>query len=243
MKKLMIVTLMAMATLIAAAQQMRRSSTRRGAVGADGGVAVAQGKDARGAITRKASLGSACLQSAPTANGSSYLGKVFKKPRQWIVPELEYQTAADWQDELMFTWHILLDAKTAKQPDKPSKDKEPVARYSYYTVAVRYANIPKGSHAASVVLPPSVLERFGEPAAIAVVITNKEGDILDGQNEGAETVVGKKLAEKWWENSDQVMSAKDSKGTPLIARRQGLLDRSKTIFALINPDDYEMVQQ
>ena len=242
MKKLMIVTLMAVAALTASAQR-RSSTTRRGAVGADGGAAVAQGKDARVQITRKAQVRSASLLSAPSANGNTNLGKVFKKPRQWIVPELEYQTAADWQDELMFTWHILLDAKTAKQPDKPSKDKEPVARYSYYTVAVRYVNIPKGSHAASVVLPPSGLERFGEPAAIAVVITNKEGDILDGQNEGAETVVGKKLAEKWWENADQVMSAKDSKGTPLIARRQGLLDRSKTIFALVNPDDYEMVQQ
>ena len=242
MKKLMIVTLMAVAALTASAQR-RSSTTRRGAVGADGGAAVAQGKDARVQITRKAQVRSSSLLSAPSVNGNTNLGKVFKKPRQWIVPELEYQTAADWQDELMFTWHILLDAKTAKQPDKPSKDKEPVARYSYYTVAVRYVNIPKGSHAASVVLPPSVLERYGEPAAIAVVITNKEGDILDGQNEGAETVVGKKLAEKWWENADQVMSAKDAKGTPLIARRQGLQDRSKTIFALVNPDDYEMVQQ
>ena len=242
MKKLMIVTLMAVAALTASAQR-RSSTTRRGAVGADGGAAVAQGKDARVLITRKAQVRSASLLSAPSANGNTNLGKVFKKPRQWIVPELEYQTAADWQDELMFTWHILLDAKAAQQPDKPSKDQEPVARYSYYTVAVRYVNIPKGSHAASVVLPPSVLERFGEPAAIAVVITNKEGDILDGQNEGAETVVGKKLAEKWWENADQVLSAKDAKGTPLIARRQGLLDRSKTIFALVNPDDYEMVQQ
>ena len=242
MKKLMIVTLMAVAALTASAQR-RSSTTRRGAVGADGGAAVAQGKDARVQITRKAQVRSASLLSAPSASGNTNLGKVFKKPRQWIVPELEYQTSADWQDELLFTWHILLDAKTAKQPDKPSKDKEPVARYSYYTVAVRYVNIPKGSHAASVVLPPSVLERYGEPAAIAVVITNKEGDILDGQNEGAEAVVGKKLAEKWWENADQVMSAKDSKGTPLIARRQGLLDRSKTIFALVNPDDYEMVQQ
>ena len=80
-------------------------------------------------------------------------------------------------------------------------------------------------------------------AAIAVVISNKEGDVLDGQNEGADAVVGKKLADKWWENSDQVMSAKDKAGTPLIARRQGLLDRSKTIFALVNADDYEMVQQ
>jgi len=243
MKRLMIVMLMAEVALTAGAQSTKRSTTRRGAVGADGGAAVAQGKDARVQITRKAQVRSASLLSAPSVGGNTNLGKVFKKPRQWIVPELEYQTAADWQDELMFTWHILLDGKTAKQPDKPSKDKEPVSRYSYYTLAVRYANVPKGSHAASCVLPPSVLERYGEPAAIAVLITNKEGDLLDVQNEGAEAVVGKKLAEKWWDNADQVMSAKDGKGTPLIARRQGLVDRSKTIFALVNPDDYEMVQQ
>lgn len=238
MNRLVIVSLMAMVTLMAGAQN-RRSSIRRGAVGADGGAAVAQGKDARVLITRKASLGSACLQSAPSANGSTYLGKVFKKPRQWIVPELEYQTAADWQDELTVTWHVLLDSKTAKQRDRPSKDKEPVPQYSYYTVAVRYANIPKGSHAASCVLPPSVLERYGEPTVISVRITNKEGDTLDGQDEGASNL---KMPDEWW-TSDQVFSAKDKKGTPLIARRQGLLDRSKTIFALINPDDYEMVQQ
>ena len=217
MNRLVIVSLMAMVTLMAGAQQGRRSSTRRGAVGADGGAAVAQGKDARVLITRKASLGSACLQSAPTANGSTYLGRVFKKPRQWIVPELEYQTAADWQDELTVTWHLLLDS-----------------------VSVRYVNVPKGSHAASCVLPPSVLERYGEPAIISVRITNKEGDTLDGQDEGASAL---KMPDEWWA-SDQVFSAKDKKtDTPLIARRQGLLDRSKTIFALINPDDYEMVQQ
>ena len=53
MKKLMIVTLMAVAALTASAQR-RSSTTRRGAVGADGGSAVAQGKDARVQITRKA---------------------------------------------------------------------------------------------------------------------------------------------------------------------------------------------
>lgn len=238
MNKLIVVSMMAMVTLMAGAQS-RRSTTRRGAVGADGGAAVAQGKDARVQIVRKASLGSACLQSAPTANGSSYLGKVFKKPRQWIVPELEYQTAADWLDELTVTWHVLLDAKSAKQRDKPAKDKEPVSQYSYYTVSVRYMNVPKGSHAASCVLPPSVLERYGEPVIISVRITNKEGDTLDGQDEGAANL---KMPDEWWA-SDQVFSAKDKKGTPLITRRQGLLDRSKTIFALINPDDYEMVRQ
>ena len=74
---------------------------------------------------------------------------------------------------------------------------------------------------------------------ISVRITNKEGDVLDGQDEGASNL---KMPEDWW-TSDTVFSAKDKKGTALIARRQGLQDRSKTIFALINPDDYEMVQQ
>ena len=240
MKKLMIVTLMVVAALTASAQ--RRSTTRRGAVGADGGAAVAQGKDADVKIQTPAQPRSSLL-SAPQVSGDSTINKLPKKPRKWIAPELVYQTAADWQDELMFIWHILLDAKTAKQADKPSKDKEPTSRYSYYTTAVRYVNIPKGNHAAGVVLPPSVFERYGEPVAIAVLITNKEGDLLADQNLGAEAVFGKKLADKWWENAEQVMSAKDAKGTPLIARRQGLLDRSKTIFALVNPDDYEMVQQ
>ena len=239
MKRVMIAVAAAAAMVMVADAQGRKTSTRRNAVGADGGAAVAQGKDAKVAITRKASLGSACLQSAPTANGSSYLGKVFKKPRQWIVPELEYQTVADWQDELTVSWHILLDSKNAKQRDNPAKDKEPVPQYSYYTVSVRYQNVPKGSHAASCVLPPSILERYGEPAVISVRITNKEGDVLDGQDEGAGNL---KLPEDWW-TSDKVFSAKDKKGTALIARRQGLQDRSKTIFALISPDDYEMVQQ
>ena len=237
MSKLLIVTFMALAA-IAADAQSRRSTTRRGAVGADGGAAVAKGKDARVLMSRKAQLGSVCLQSAPSANGSTNL-KVSRKPRQWIVPELEYQTAADWQDELTVAWHILLDSKNAKQRDKPSKDKEPVSRYSYYTTTVRYMNIPKGAHGASVVLPPSILERYGEPVVISVRITNKEGDILDGQDEGASNL---KMPENWWEN-DGVFSAKDKSGTALITRRQGLVDRSKTIFALVNPDDYEMVHQ
>jgi hypothetical protein len=223
---------------ISADAQTRRSTTRRGAVGADGGASVAKGKDARVIISRKAQLGSVCLQSAPSANGSTNM-KVSRKPRQWIVSELEYQTLADWQDELTVAWHILLDSKNAKQRDKPSKDKEPVSRYSYYTTTVRYMNIPKGAHGASVVLPPSVLERYGEPVVISARITNKDGDILDGQDEGASNL---KMPENWWEN-DGVFSAKDKNDVQLITRRQGLVDRSKTIFALVNPDDYEMVHQ
>lgn len=237
MSRLLIVSFMVIAAFAADAQS-RRAAGRRSAVGADGGAAVAKGKDAKVAISRKAQLGAVCLQNAPSANGSTNM-KVSRKPRQWIVPELEYQTVADWQDELTVTWHILLDSKTAKQRDKPAKDRDPVPRYSYYTASARYMNIPKGAHGASVVLPPSVLERYGEPAVISVRITNKDGDILDGQDEGAASL---KMPDSWWEN-DGVFSAKDKNDTPLIARRQGLVDRSKSIFALVNPDDYEMVHQ
>ena len=226
MSKLLIVSFMALAAFAAGAQ----SKSSGGA---------AKGKDAKVVISRKAQLGSVCIQNAPSANGSTNM-KISRKARQWIVPELEYQTQADWLEELTVTWHILLDSKSAKQRDKPSRDKKPVSRFSYYTVAVRYRNIPKGAHGASVVLPPSVLERYGEPAVISVRITNSDGDILDGQDEGASSL---RMPENWWEN-DGVFSAKDKKtDVPLIARRQGLLDRSKTIFALVNPDDYEMVQQ
>ena len=235
MSRLLIVSFMVFAAFAADAQG--RASNRRGAAGA---VAAAKGKDARVAISRKAQLGSVCIQHAPVANGSTNM-KVSRGARKWIVPELEYQTLADWMDELTVTWHVLLDSKTAKLRDKPSKDKEPVPQYSYYTATVRYANIPKGAHGASVVLPPSVFERYGEPVVISVRIVNKEGDVLAGQDEGAAKLFGKS-AENWWEN-DNVMSAKDKAGAPLIARRQGLLDRSKTIFALVNPDDYEMVLQ
>ena len=53
MSKLLIITLMAIAAISADAQT-RRSTTRRGAVGADGGASVAKGKDARVIISRKA---------------------------------------------------------------------------------------------------------------------------------------------------------------------------------------------
>jgi hypothetical protein len=42
-------------------------------------------------------------------------------------------------------------------------------------------------------------------------------------------------AEDWWKNPRIIDS-------PLVTRREGLLERSKTPFALINMDDYEVVK-
>ena len=39
------------------------------------------------------------------------------------------------------------------------------------------------------------------------------------------------------------MNKQQADGKPMIERRQGLMDRSKTIWALVNPNDYEQVAQ
>jgi hypothetical protein len=55
-------------------------------------------------------------------------------------------------------------------------------------------------------------------------------------------IKGIKSGTKFWENND-IMNAKNASDEPMIERRQGLLERSKTIWALVNPNDYELVLQ
>ena len=162
-----------------------------------------------------------------------------KQAMKWIVLETKYTTMAKWQDELTFNWHVLLDASKAKEKDP----KNLPAQYSYYNTQVRYVDIKKGSHMASVCLPPSVLERFGEPCTISLIITNKEGDELAFHTENMSGDVNQ-AGEKWWENDKFMNWKKKIKGEmkPMLERRQGLVDRSKTPFWLVNSADYELVQ-
>ena len=44
-------------------------------------------------------------------------------------------------------------------------------------------------------------------------------------------------------HDQKIMGAVTKEGTPMIERRQGLLDRSKTIWAMVFPNDYEQVAQ
>ena len=182
-------------------------------------------------------LGRQATLSAPSFNGESIVGKTYLKPRRWIVLEAKYTTFAKWQDQLTFTWHVLLETKTATEKDKSDK----IAPYSYFTTSVTYQNIPQGSHTASVCLHPSNLERYGEPRAVGLVITSKNGETLAGGCDSGIPGISANLRDPsrgFWNNS-AIMGKKTSAGEPLIERRQGLVDRSKTIWALVNPNDYE----
>ena len=199
------------------------------------------GKDAKVLIDQFPKIGRQSTLAAPSLQGGSIIGQCYNKPRRWIVLEAKYTTYAKWQDQLTFTWHVLLETKTATEN---KGNKEGLAPYSYFTTAVTYQNIPQGSHAASVCLHPSYLERFGEPKAVGLVITNAKGETLNGDCESEIKGIPthpKSLEQAFWNNNEIMNAQKD--GEPMIERRQGLIDRSKTIWALVNPNDYEQVAQ
>lgn len=237
-KQMILVTAAFSVAVSAFAAPSRRSSRAKPEAAEE--ETVVSGSDAKVTIDQFPKTGRASTLSVSSLSGASIIGQCFTKPRKWIVLETKYTTYARWQDQLTFTWHVLLETKSATEKDKTDK----LPPYSYFSTTVTYANIPKGSHAASVCLHPSYLERYGEPKAIGLVIANKDGTILAGNCESEIKGIDshpKSLDQAFW-NNDKIMNATQN-GEPMIERRQGLQDRSKTIWALVNPNDYEMVVQ
>ena len=242
MKKLLImsVAVLCAASVVAQSRTTRRSRGKQPAAAEE--EAPTTGKEAKVLIDQFPKLGRQSTLPAPSVSGSSIVGRCYTKPRNWIVLEAKYSTFVPCQEQLTFTWHVLLDAKSATEN---KGNKEGLPPYSYFTTSVTYQNIPRGSHAASVCLHPSYLERYGEPKAIGIVVTNAKGEMLAGDCESEIKGIPthpKSIEQAFW-NDDKIMNAKLPSGDPMVERRQGLTDRSKTIWALVNPNDYEMVIQ
>ena len=232
MKKLMIlaVVMMAATSVLAAKKQVKAMAGNE-----DG--PVTQGKEAKIIIDQPPKTGQACCLTAPSVQGATMIGQCYTKPRKWIVIETKYTTFAKFLDQLTFNWHVLLDTKSAKE-NKGNKMK--LSPYSYFNTAVTYFNIPQGSHAACVCLPPSYLELYGEPKAIGFTVSNQNGDILGGGT--VSEIKAIKPDTQFWEDQ-KIMGANGADGKPMVERRQGLVDRSKTIWAMVNPNDYEATMQ
>lgn len=233
MKKMMLVmvTLLAATTVVAAPKKTGAKRAVKAAPAAEADAPAIEGREGQVSISAPVRLGRQACFPAPSLQGQSSVGQVFKKPRNWIVLEAKYETFAKWQDQLTFTWHVLLDSKTATE----NKGGESIAPYSYFTTQINYMNIPKGFHVSSAVLHPSYLERFGEPKAVGVVITDKNGAVVGGDSWSE--VNGIKAGTLFWDDA-KIMEA-TSGGEPMIERRSGLVDRAKTIWGLVNPNDYE----
>ncbi|HRU19680.1 MAG TPA: hypothetical protein P5125_04915 [Kiritimatiellia bacterium] len=201
----------------AAMAQMSRGQTRMGQA-----TAVRTEKREEVNITRMPPPNKTAMVRTPefNVNVQNTMPKVTRRPREWALFEVKYNSSAKWTDELVFTYHVMTKGK----------NEEGKEGFSYYTLTVRYIDISKGEHMSCVALPPSQVERHGEPVAVALEITNKEGKVMDSKSES--TIP---LPKEWWKDSKVLDNA-------ALTRRTGLLDRSKTPFALINADDYEVVQ-
>lgn len=235
MKKLMfaLVVITAASTLLAAGAKKKGVQAMAG--NEDGPETT--GREAKIIVDQMPKTGQACCLGAPSIQGASMVGTCYQKPRRWIVIETKYTTFAKFLDQLTFNWHVLLETKSAKEN---KGNKMGLAPYSYFNTTVTYFNIPQGSHAACVCLPPSYLELYGEPKAIGFTISNQNGDILGGGT--VSEVKGIAADSKFWDDQ-KIMGANGADGKPMIERRQGLVDRSKTIWALVNPNDYEATMQ
>ena len=235
MKKLMTITVVALAAATAFCAPARNKKGAQAMAGNEDGPSTS-GREAKVTIDQMPRTGRSCCLGAPSVQGATMVGQCYQKPRSWIVIETKYTTYAKFLDQLTFTWHVVLETKSAKE-NKGNKMKLPP--YSYFNTAVTYYNIPQGSHAACVCLPPSYLELYGEPKAIGFEISNQNGDILGGGTVSEMAPI--KANTKFWEMDN----FKDAMGgeNPNIVRRQGLVDRSKTIWALVNPNDYETTMQ
>ena len=236
MKKLMfaLVAITAASTLLAAGAKKKGVQAM---AGNEDGPETA-GREAKIIVDQMPKTGQACCLGAPSIQGASMIGTCYQKPRRWIVIETKYTTFAKFLDQLTFNWHVLLDTKSAKEN---KGNKMGLAQYSYFNTTVTYFNIPQGSHAACVCLPPSYLELYGEPKAIGFTISNQNGDILGGGT--VSEVTGIKPDTKFWDDQEIMNAKQRGDGKPMIERRQGLVDRSKTIWALVNPNDYEATMQ
>ena len=205
--------------------------------------------DAKVKISQMPNIGPQSLLVAPSLQAQGGSQPITKSRRLWGVYEMTYRTAQKWTEDITVNWFVLCDTKKAKQVDR-SKTAARLPPYVYYTLVSRYVNIPEGDHRSCVCLPPSFIERYGEPVVISCELVTAEGKLLDGMTvvNGFSYVQAGQFNEEtkakmeWWANDD-IINAKDSKsGEAMIEIRQGLVDRSKSPFYLVNNADYETIQ-
>ena len=151
-------------------------------------------------------------------------GKTSQKSRVWGVFDVTFQTTPEWIDSMTVTFMVMLD-----NPKFEAKKGE--KRLTLMQTTVEYADVAQDrEHKAGAVVLPAALLRLGEPIGFAVAIS------VGGKEVASQGIAKGALAQQkeWWKNP-QVLD------NPNVQRRSGyLVDRMKSPFQLVDPDDYEM---
>lgn len=136
-----------------AAAQARR-------VTSPGAGAVASGQPAGGkenVVIRKIEWPIVKIRTPEFKNDAPY-NEQQTQPRDWARIEVQYDTNAEWTDELEFRYSVLL---------KNSK----TSAFIMFPATVTYIDIPKGKrHASTMFLSPTTLDRYGSVEWVGVKI-------------------------------------------------------------------------
>jgi len=102
--------------------------------------------------------------------------------KDWWCARVEFETDAEWTDELEFTTYVFIPA-SGKMPDL------------MYRNTVTYVNLQKGKHLTDVFLHPDTFKRVGMPKYVAVVV--KAGGRVIATESNANTP-------NWWDRYSPV---------------------------------------
>ena len=179
-------------------------------------VAAPQRADAVMRIRSLTELGRNCLQRAPN------VGLKSTKVRNWGVFDVVFDTAPEWIDEMSVTFTVMVQNPKPKDGERP---------FSLYQVTSIYKDVAMGrDHKVGAVLIPEGMERYGEPVGFAAQF-HIGGVVVAEMGNGIGYLKG---VDKWWANPQVVDS-------PTVQKREGyLLERSKTVFAMVEVDSYEV---
>ncbi len=150
-----------------------------------------------------------------------------RKPREWAVFDVPYDTTAEWIDDLVFNFSVLTMHRTP----------EGKTEYGFFHTTVRYADVARGEHMACAVMSGVALQRWGEPVALAVEVAGVDGTTLVSDTTVMQAASLPTDTQKdWWKNPKVTDNAS-------VVKRDGyLVERSKSPFAFVNVDDYEAVK-
>ena len=136
--------------------------------------------------------------------------------REWAELSVQYDTDPEWLDEVAFQFYVLLRSKLTSE-------------FTLLKGVVTYVDVARGvKHQGVAYVRPSALARYGEIMGVAVEAKVK-GEVVGVLSEGR-LGQNKPLPLEWWKNPN--LSPKDG----------GILDKSKTPFALSNFDEYEALK-
>ncbi len=182
------------------------------------------------------------LQETPSYTSTINMSRKGRgRVRQWALFEVTYETAPAWLDEVEFNYTVMLRRPTEKNTDEYSIFRASV-KYLDVAGALNPLNANGGVHQSCVVLHPNAFTRYGDErdgatrGVVAIVLEiSVDGRVMATESEVA-APYRTKIPADWWKNP-QVLNS------DAVKMRDGyLMDRSKSPFAMINPDDYEMVK-